>query len=450
MTDSMVTGEKCCASTPGGSAPLTAILSMLQQEALGDTEFHWYEKRYVSPRFKTRGTNPLTSTEPTTGDADDGTVSAGAQATSADIYIKVDTIAKLRPGQLIIQSGKRVQLWIAKVTKGVAKDEEKGFIMCRPSRAFAYATTDWKADTVLRVIGSAYGEGAGGRGIEPTGHERPITIRNITSIDRTPMKFSGTVLKIGLKYDRTGPYRDKAKDTVVDHMTGLERKLLFGIRSSTQIASLDTDQEKLDLRTGSGILEFLELWDKGSVGLQVDGETYAPYSFKGESTDDSDDEKRIIENADGVISVRSFNAYTERIQRYHSTKSPEKLVLVGSGAALAIMELVRNNTTFMIDSNADIYGISVTTIKTPVNKFHILTHPLFSEDEAFRYWMLFLDLHSIRWRALRDRDTELLKGRQNNGDDFRKDEYLTEWGLEFWYPERSMLIKNVKEYQEDA
>jgi len=63
-----------------------------------------------------------------------------------------------------------------------------------------------------------------------------------------------------------------------------------------------------------------------------------------------------------------------------------------------------------------------------------------------RYWMLMLDIWCLRYRPLGDRDTRLLKNRQNNGDDFRRDEYLTEFGLEFWSPENNLLIKNVTGY----
>ena len=61
--------------------------------------------------------------------------------------------------------------------------------------------------------------------------------------------------------------------------------------------------------------------------------------------------------------------------------------------------------------------------------------------------MLILDVHSIKYRALLDRDTQLLKMRQNPGDDKRKDEFLTEAGVEFWQPEANMLIKNVNTYE---
>ena len=60
--------------------------------------------------------------------------------------------------------------------------------------------------------------------------------------------------------------------------------------------------------------------------------------------------------------------------------------------------------------------------------------------------LLFLDPSLWKLRPLKDRDTKLLKNRQNPGDDFRKDEFLSELGLEAHLVEGNMLVKNVSSY----
>ena len=47
---------------------------------------------------------------------------------------------------------------------------------------------------------------------------------------------------------------------------------------------------------------------------------------------------------------------------------------------------------------------------------------------------------------MQGRDTELLKNRQNNDEDLRKDEWLTEAGLELRFPESHMYLQNVTSY----
>lgn len=441
-------------SYPNGKSPLTGILSMLPEEETNDSLFFWYEKRYVSPKTTLRGTNPGTTTAPSTGDADDGTnATTGAKAITVDFWLKVASTKEFKPGHVIRNDADGVLYWVVVggVTRGLADETVLGHIKVRLLRAttLGVIATIFAAGTTIRIVGSAYGEGASGANVKTTGFRRPFPIQNTTQIFRDAFDFPGSVLKMGMKWDKTGAYKEKAHDTVTDHMTSIERALLFGRRSTTTRNSLDGVQEDLTTRTMSGIIEYLELWDAGSVGLTVDGATYAPYLFKGQNTLDTDDQKRIIANAAGTISVDKFNQWAERCGRYHTNRSDEKLVILGSGALLALTKMFRMNSCYNVQEGVKIYGLTVTRIVTPFGSFNLITHPLFNEDTAgMTYWMLFLDIWSLKYRFLTDRDTRLLKNRQNPGDDFRRDEFLTEAGLEMWTPESHMLVKNVQTYVE--
>jgi len=437
---------------PKGGAPLTGLMSMMPEEPVSNFQFVWYEKVYHSPTTKLRGTNPLTSTAPTTGDADDGTnLANGAVAVSTTVYMKVESTVDFRPGYIIEIQGTnaaRIQFWVTAVTRGATVPSEKGYLTLKPVRAYTAAATDDTAGDVVRALGTAMGEGASGAGITPLGFKRPYAVQNQVQIFRTPFSFSGSVLQQGLKYDKTGPYKERAKDAVVEHMTSIERQIIWGRRSTTTRSALTAGDEDETVRTFSGIIEFLELWDAGSTGLTIDGATYAPYYFKGPSTSDADDDKRIIENASGTLTYKKFMQWAERIGRYHTSKTNEKLIVCGSGAIIAANEMLRQNSSFQVKEGQTIYGLDITTIITPFGKFHLMTHPLFNEDFLYRNWMLFLDIWSLKYRYLQGRDTRLLKMRQNPGDDRRKDEYLTECGIEFWHPRNNMLVKNVNTYVE--
>jgi hypothetical protein len=437
---------------PSGGAPLTGILSMLPEEPVNDSIHIWYEKRYKSPQAALRGTNPVTTDAPSTGDANDGTnVTNGAKAITTDFYFKVDTTRDLKVGQqFIIDTQSDLMFWITAVTRGVSAEATNGYITARLVRAATFGTiaTIYAASTVIRVVGTAYGEGQSGSGTGQAAFKRPFAIQNTTQIFRDKMEFPGSVLKMGLKYDQTGPYKERAKDLVIEHMTGIERALLWGRRATVSRASFDSSQEALSVRHMSGIVEFLELWDAGSTGLSVDGATYAPYSFKTADSADTDDTKRVITNSTGVVTVRKWNEWAERVGRYHTNRTKDKLVLCGSGAILAMADMFRHNTQMKVVEGDKMYGLDFMTLITPFGNFHFVTHPLFNEAAAYRYYALILDIWSLRFRPLLDRDTRLLKNRQNPGDDLRRDEYLTEGSLEFWAPEQHMLIKNVRYYQE--
>ncbi len=438
-------------SYPNGKSPLTGILSMIPEEDTNDSLYFWYEKRYVSPQTVLRGTSPVTSDAPSTGDANDGTVATtGAKTITTSFYMKVASTKEFKIGQ-VIRVDTDGNLWyVIGVTRGVADDTLLGYLTVRLLRAVTLGViaTIFAAGTTARIIGTAYGEGASGLNVKTTGYKRPFPVQNTTQIFRDAFEFPGSVLKMGMKWDTTGPYKEKAHDTVVDHMTGIERALLFGKRSTTTRPSFDTAQEDLTIRTMSGIIEFLELWDAGSVGISIDGATYAPYSFKSQSTSDTDDQKRIITNAGGTISVDRFTGFAEKTGRYHTNKSGDKLVLLGSGALIALTKMFRMNSTFTVKYGEKAYGLTITVVTTPFGDFNLVTHPLFNEDPVMTYWMLILDIWNLKYRPLKDRDTRLLKNRQNPGDDLRRDEFLTEAGLEMWMPESCMLIKNVQNYVE--
>lgn len=436
---------------PQGGAPLTGLLSMIKSEPTNDSIFYWFEKRYVPLKAALRGTNPATSDAPSTGDADDGTaITTGSKAVTVDTYFKVDSTKDLKVGQIIRNTVTSVQYQIMAITRGVSSEVLLGYIKVRAIRAYSITTvaTEFAAATVLEVIGSAYGEGQSGVGIGETAFKRPFQIQNTTQIFRDSQTFPGSVLQMGNKWDDTGAYKEAMRDKMIEHMVGIEKSLLFGQRSSNSRSSYDTNQETLNVRTMSGIIEFLTLWDAGSTGISIDGSTYAPYSHKGASTLDSDDDKRIITNAGGTISVAAFNKYAERVCRYHTNKTSEKLCLLGSGALMALCDMFRKNSSYNVTYQDKVYGLEITQVKTPFSTFNLVTHPLFNQDATMRYWMLFLDIWSLYLRPLGNRDTALIPNRQNNGDDFRKDEFLTEIGLEMHNPEAAMLIKNVQAYAE--
>jgi len=433
---------------PNGSSPLTGLLSMMPEEGVNDSIFYWYEKRFASPKTTLRGTAAWTSTAPSTGDADDGTTAGtGAKAITTDFYIKVATTSDFVPGQIVQLDSNGVQFYVLAVTRGVSSEVLLGYIKVRLIRAYTIgATSEFASGVVIRVVGSAYGEGASGVGLASKPFKRPYVIQNTTQIFRDRMEFPGSVLQMGLKYDDSGPYQEKARDTIIDHMTSIERAILFGQRSTTTRASFDSSQENLTVRTMSGIVEFLQLWDAGSSGLAIDGATYAPYSFKGPSTVDTDDQKRVIANADGLVTVDRFNIWAERIGRFSHNRTKEKLCLMGSGAMSAFVKMFRKNSSFQVKYGEKSYGLTLVTLTTPYGDYHLMTHPLFNEDAVMRNWCLMLDIWSLKYRYLNNRDTRLLKNRQNPGDDFRRDEYLTEAGIEFWQPESNMLIKNITDY----
>jgi hypothetical protein len=121
--------RKILHSYPQGGAPLTGLLSMMPEEVTPDTQFYWYEKRYKVPTCDTRGTNPITLDAPSDGDADDGTVATTTQtnATTTDMWLKVNTTVDLRPGIILEVGNDKHQLIVQSVTRGASTTTTNGF-----------------------------------------------------------------------------------------------------------------------------------------------------------------------------------------------------------------------------------------------------------------------------------------------------------------------------------
>jgi len=435
---------------PQGGASLTGLLSMIETEPVNDSIYIWYEDRYVSPTVTCRGTAALTSTAPSTGDADDGTTAGtGAKAIATDFYLKVSSTVDLKTGHLLRLESTGMTMRVIAVTRGVSDATLLGYVKVNLQRAYTIASaTEYASGVLVRVVGTAMGEGASATGIGATSFKRPFPVQNTTQIVYDKFEFPGSVLDMGLKYDKTGPYRKKSQDTLIEHMTGIERSLFWGKRATTSRASFDTSQESLTTRTFSGILEFLELWDAGATGIAIDGATYAPYSQHAAVTLDTDDNKRIITNSSGVMTKKLFDTYIERCGRYHHNRTNEKLVICGSGALMVANEMFQRNSQFQVRYGEKAYGLSLMTYTSPFGDFHFVTHPLWNEDATLRHWMMMLDIWSFRIRPLANRDTRLLKNQQPRGADFRRDAYRTELGLECWQPEGNLLWKNIQTYSE--
>jgi hypothetical protein len=251
------------------------------------------------------------------------------------------------------------------------------------------------------------------------------------------------VLQQGTKFDATGIYQDRCKDQLLEHALQIETAWLFGKRSTTTRASFDSSQEDLTVRTTGGIIEQLQLWDAGSTGITIDGATYAPYTHKVAQTSDSDDEKRIIENTAGTFTIDSFNTWMERLYRKSTNKTKDRMAFCGSGAIMALHTMLRKSGNVEYKMGDEAYGLGFTTLLTPFGKLHFTEHPLLTAMSGYRNAFLAMDPNAHRIRPLTGRDTKLLKNRQPNDADYRKDEYLSEIGFEHLGIETALLVKNL-------
>lgn len=188
--------EKYMQLEPNGSAPLTAILAMLQSEQTDDPEFHNFRKELPEFRFTHSGTALAGGTTLTATAAGDLT------------YVRVgDLIRNWRTGEVSKVTAKPSSTTLT-VTRGVGN---------------AGTGVAVNANDIWFVIGNANSEGAD----TPSGISWDAdSTENYTQIFRTPVNMTRTAMKTNF---RTGDqYVEKTRDALKQHMMLMERAFLWG------------------------------------------------------------------------------------------------------------------------------------------------------------------------------------------------------------------------------
>jgi len=458
---------------------------MMKEEETNDPEFSWWEKRLkeqVTTTAYISTTVIMGTAVVAAGTTNDHTITPTALTTGVKIavgtsyFVTVADDSLFRTGH-VIQIPSVVMWTTAGGTTLAATETIKGIItgIDRTNHYIAFnainATSNYVAWNVsgnlgltVQVIGSAFAQGVTDQSTEC--YYLPINIGNYTQIFRTPFSFTGSALVTPVKFDDTGIYKDKAKSHSIDHMIEQELAFIFGnkYRNATNQANatqpVPTTGVGLPIYTTGGILWFLQQWENAgssvsTTGVGAAGAGTANYGNTAPSAvtatsstaHDADDNARIIVNTAGTINEATYDTYLERLFRTTNNVSNEKLVLCGSGFLKVMNQMYRSQSNFVyFPPTGDTFGMEIVAHKTAFGTVYYKTHPLFSRNAAMRNNALFMDIHNLRYRPMSKRDTQLLKNRQPNDADYRKDEWFSEAGLELRMPETFMYMQNVQSY----
>lgn len=418
---------------PTGHFPLTGLLSLMEDERTDSFKFGWFEKRMqlLATKLLNGTGGPITESGGAVDWDDEADLVAGTTYRFA-----VASTEKFQVRQQIeivdvpVTGGglANIQGIIESIPTSTAI--EMSIVASVDNVTNTNAAMGTAADIDVFVIGSSSAEAAtSGSGVAYP----PIDAENHTQIFRTPFEFSATALQIPTEFDETGMYAETAEDALRQHMVELEQAFMFGQKGSQNVT---IDGVSRPRRTTGGLAWFLKEWEKADSPYR--GGVGAPAI-----TANTDDEKRII-NLTGAITEAVFDGYLERLFRTTNSKSFEKLAICGNGALGAINSYLKNASTLNREFAVQkVYGLNVLTWESPWGTVHFKTHPLFNLNPAYRNDMLCVDIQNIKYRYLNERDTDILPNRQANDFDGRKDEWLTEAGLEVRFPESHMYIRKL-------
>lgn len=396
---------------PNGDAPLTAIMAKLKSESTDDPQYHWWTKKLPEQLGTITGlyTNAALTT-----------AVAGSEATGSVLYAKMAAAdAKhFRSGhQVIFRYSSDPQMMVqAKVVDNPVINGASSYIVCRTLEADDNSTTYdlTNADNVL-IIGNSNPEG----GERPTAIAYdPVKYTSYTQIFRNSLEMTRTARKTRLR--TPDQYKEAKREALMLHSIEMEKAFLWSIASESTGANGKPE------RTTGGLIPFIRTNASDNISNFLTVGTFNGIDFTG---------KGWLEEDGGELWL---NAFLEQVFRYGRD---EKTAFVGSGTLLQINRLAQMGAEINIVPGAAKYGVRVRQWVHSAGILNMIRHPLFSFNAADRNSMVIFEGQEIVERPL---DQTFFKSDQNrernsssdSGIDGTMEEFLTETGVEWHYPDR--------------
>lgn len=395
---------------PNGSAPLTAMLAMMNSSPVDDPEFNWWTQEQVSVNGSVAGIYTI-------ADLSAAYVAGGVAGQTVFVHTTDSNVLnRVRTGHEILlrdasDFNMNVVGKVTEVHRGAADEVYAVKLLENDDNS---ATHDLSDCDTFKIIGN----------INPEGGEMPSAIAlnptkvyNYTQIFRTPLSITRTARKTKL---RTGDQYMKMKAEALE-MHSWEMELAFWFGIMTENVGDNGKQE----RTTRGAIDFIRTYAPNNVDDFSTNATYAGQTW-------------------AAAGETWFNTYLEQIFRYGSS---EKMAFCGSGVLLGIDNLAKAGATINIGPGQKTYGMQIREWVTSFGSIYMKTHPLFSYDASTRNMMVIIEPKELSYRYIddttffgEDSSKTHSQGYGQRRIDGTDEEFLTECGLEFGLPQKCAVL----------
>ncbi len=388
---------------PNGDVPLTAIQSKGRKRVVDDPKFTWFSKDLDTQS----GTCTVWHDQAL---SDDWAV--GESGSVGDvIYCKMAAavVASFRPGHTALlldadDNSKRSFGKVGAVVTNGASSYVAVTLLVSSSAGYLNAV-----DTI-DIIGNSNAEGAP---IPAAIAYVPDEFFNRTQIWRTPMSITRTQKKTRM---RTGDqYKELKRDVLLYHGVEMENAAIWSEKA--EFTGANGEKE----RTTQGMVSFIA--EKASDNV-------INYSL-----------------GTGLTWLQGGEDWLdESLEQLFRFGAAEKIALSGSGALLGIQKLVKQSGQFTLTVESMGYGIGVTRWHTPFGDILLVRHPLFSYKAHSRNNMLIYEPKNVQFAYIDDthfKGDPAMQEAGFAGYDGTKEEFLTEGGYEFHFPNTFMFLSGV-------
>ena len=424
-------GERVAELAPQQS-PFFVYLSKVAKKATDDPVFKFMEQRHQWQRRNFALKGALTAAP--------GVVTVGVSTSSADSagllvdcgYKADGTILADQPpafllvGQVIaIQGASAVENYrISYVSTTASADTEPG--MSGDAAAIRIGVTDLDGsaatvtladDAKAQVIGSAFAEASGA----PEGWEDSMFDREgYCQIFKTGMNiFSGTAMATRYR-GIADEYKRVWQEKLMEHKMDLEQAFLFGLGNAWGANDTATGAP---IRMTHGVLPYTE----------ANGKVYN-FSYASSGYD------AFLDAMEDFFAPESGNSGNKLVLA--SRKVITYLNKLGAGSFLN-NSVGSSQYSLDINSIPGAFGHQVTVVNTIFGNLHFVAEPLLRGP--WENYAVAVDMKNVAYRPLvgngMSRDTFVETNVQGNDIDGRKDQIITEAGLEISLPETHAILK---------
>tara|TARA_R110002012_G_scaffold52941_2_gene136023 strand:+ start:810 stop:2153 length:1344 start_codon:yes stop_codon:yes gene_type:complete len=418
-------GERVAELAPQQS-PFFVYLSKVAKKATDDPVFKFLEQRHQWQRrnfdivsFTWTGINANTAGTNSTNDL---SIDCGYNA-SGEIEA-AQPCKFIVPGQVIAVQDVSGAVINFKISESASVDASGGAGTIKHEAAetviagdmlksvTAAGTTTWPANNKGQVIGSSWAEGSK----SPVGWEDILTdSEGYCQIFKTGMNlFSGTAMATRYR-GISDEYKRVWTEKLMEHKMDLEQAFLFGLGNATHGA--------LTTRYTHGIVPFTETYGK------VYNMSYASSGYDA-----------FLDAMEDLFAPESGNSGNKLVLA--SRKVITYLNKLGSGSFL-------NNSVGSSQYKLDVqnipgaFGHQVTMVNTIYGNLHFVAEPLLRGP--WENYCVAVDMANVAYRPLSgngiSRDTFIETNIQDNDEDGRRDQIITEAGLEISLPETHAVLK---------
>jgi hypothetical protein len=367
---------------PNGRAPLFALSSKMKTESVDDPEFSWWEETLDIARITL--TSALTTAATTTVAATGG---------GCNQFV---------PGDLLLVESAENAVYGQEIIKVVTVTSDTQMTVAREV-AGTTALEPTPIGTGLLRIGSAHAEGT----LSPNSvSSNPTKFRNYTQIFKTA--FEQTNTSKATRYRTGDAWKNDRRRKSFVHSEKIEQALMWG---QPHEATGSNGQPE---RYTGGLRSFITSHNTiFSVSPTID--TFI----------------------NAVSPVYDYDA---------DAAGDERIVFCGNGAINKLNSLVKADDATRVNYQGVIeaWGMKLNKFVIPQGTLYFKTHPLLNVHPVYKNSMFVTNPAGLVWRPLSGRDTKLEQNIQANDADFRKDQWITEAGLELHFERTFAYIGNFQ------